>query len=192
MHLPRSYLWTDTFFIRYFLYLHFKCYSLSWFPLRKPTIPSSLPLLTNTPTPPSWPWHCPTLGHRTFTGPRASPPIDDRLGHPVLHTQWEPWVPPCVLVVLLNLPLPSQAQSGKWPVAIYPKFHMASWLHFRLLLSHLSTPGHGHSALFLFESNGPTPCPIIGCWHLYWLIKNQLGKKTFSFWTCRFPIESKL
>jgi hypothetical protein len=27
-------------FIRYFLYLHFKCYTLSWFPLWKPLIPS--------------------------------------------------------------------------------------------------------------------------------------------------------
>jgi hypothetical protein len=41
-------------------------------------------------------WHAPILGHRTFTGPRASPPIDDRLGHPLLHIQLEPQVPPCV------------------------------------------------------------------------------------------------
>ena len=26
-----------------------------------------------------------TLGHRAFTGPRASPLIDDRLDHPLLH-----------------------------------------------------------------------------------------------------------
>jgi hypothetical protein len=38
----------------------------------------------------------PLLRHRTFTGPRASPPIDDRLGHPLLHMQLEAWVPPCV------------------------------------------------------------------------------------------------
>ena len=44
----------------------------------------------------SWPWHSPILGHRSFTGPRASPPIDDRLGHPLLHIQLEPQVPPCV------------------------------------------------------------------------------------------------
>jgi hypothetical protein len=80
--------------IRYFLYLHFKCYPLSWFPLWKPPIPS--PLLTNLPTPAPWPWHSPTLGHRAFTGPRASPPTDDRLGHSLLHKQLEPWVPPCV------------------------------------------------------------------------------------------------
>ena len=31
------------FFIRYLLYLHFKCYPLSCFPLQKPPIPSSSP-----------------------------------------------------------------------------------------------------------------------------------------------------
>jgi hypothetical protein len=54
-------------------------------------------LLTSKPTPTSWPWHSPTLGHWAFTGPRTSPPIDDRLGHPLLHMQLEPWVPPCVI-----------------------------------------------------------------------------------------------
>ena len=56
-----------------------------------------LPLLTNPPTPASWPWSSPTLGHRAFTGPRVSSPIDDWLGHPLLHMRLEPWVPPCVL-----------------------------------------------------------------------------------------------
>jgi hypothetical protein len=37
------------FFNRYFLYLHFKCYPLSWISLRKPPVPSSLPLLTKHP-----------------------------------------------------------------------------------------------------------------------------------------------
>jgi hypothetical protein len=37
--------------IIYFLYLHFKCYPLSWFPLQKPPIPSLLLLFTNPPTP---------------------------------------------------------------------------------------------------------------------------------------------
>ena len=31
-----------------------------------------------------------TLGLRAFAGPRASPPIDDKLGHPLLHMQMEP------------------------------------------------------------------------------------------------------
>jgi hypothetical protein len=47
--------------------------------------PLSLPLLPSPLTPTSWPWHSPILGHRTFIGPRASPPIDGRLGHPLLH-----------------------------------------------------------------------------------------------------------
>ena len=83
------------FFIGYFLYLHFKCYPLSWFPLQKSAIPFPLPLLSNTPTPTSWPWHSPTLGYkaRAYTGPRAFPPIDEQQGHPLLHIQLEPRVP---------------------------------------------------------------------------------------------------
>jgi hypothetical protein len=63
---------------------------------KNPPILSPLPLLSNPPTPASWPWHSLTLGHRTFTGPRASVPIDDWLDDPLLHMQLEPWVPPCV------------------------------------------------------------------------------------------------
>jgi hypothetical protein len=70
--------------------------SLSWFPLWNHPAPSSLPLLSNPPTPACWTWHFPTLGHRAFTGPRASPCIDDLQGHPLLHMQLEPWIPPCV------------------------------------------------------------------------------------------------
>jgi hypothetical protein len=59
------------------------------FPLKIPsTIPYPFPLISNLPTAASWPWHSPTLGHRTFTGPRSSPPIDDQLGHPLLHSSW--------------------------------------------------------------------------------------------------------
>ena len=54
----------------------------------KPPIPFSA-LLSNLPTPASWPWHSPVLGHMIFTRPRASPPIDGRLGHPLLHMQLE-------------------------------------------------------------------------------------------------------
>ena len=57
-----------------------------------------LPLLTNLLNPTFWPWHSPTLGHRTFTGQRASPPIDIWLGHPLWHMHLKPWVPPCVLI----------------------------------------------------------------------------------------------
>jgi hypothetical protein len=62
-----------------------------------PPVPSLLPLLTNPPTPASLYWHFPTLGHRAFTGPRASHHIDVQQGHPLLHMRLEPWVPPYVL-----------------------------------------------------------------------------------------------
>ena len=46
-----------------FLYLHCRFYPLSSFPLRNPPTTSSLPLLTNSPTPASLSWYSPTLGH---------------------------------------------------------------------------------------------------------------------------------
>jgi hypothetical protein len=55
----------------------------------KPPIPSAPTLLPNPPTPASWPQHSPILGHIIFARPRASPPIDVRLGHPLLHMQLE-------------------------------------------------------------------------------------------------------
>jgi hypothetical protein len=42
----------------------------------KTPYPVSLTLLTNPPTPASLSWNYPTLGHRAFSGPRASPLID--------------------------------------------------------------------------------------------------------------------
>ena len=38
-------------------------------------------LIPNPPTPASWPWHSPVLGHMIFARPRASPLNDGRLGH---------------------------------------------------------------------------------------------------------------
>jgi hypothetical protein len=67
---------------RYFLHLHFKCYPES--PLHP--LPALLP---NPPTPASWPWHSPILGHMIFKRPRAFPPNDGRLGHRLLHMQLE-------------------------------------------------------------------------------------------------------
>jgi hypothetical protein len=37
------------------------------------------------------PWHSPILGHIIFARPRASPPIDGQLGHPLLHMQLKTW-----------------------------------------------------------------------------------------------------
>jgi hypothetical protein len=67
-----------------------------------PSFPSGIPLSPLLFPPPSptyplllpGPWHSPILGHRTFTGPRASPSIDERGGYPLLHLQLDPWVPP--------------------------------------------------------------------------------------------------
>jgi hypothetical protein len=70
------------FFIRYFLHLHLICYPIS--PLCTPPT-----LLLNPRTPTSRPWHSPVLGHMIFARPKASPPIDGRLGHPLLHMQLE-------------------------------------------------------------------------------------------------------
>jgi hypothetical protein len=60
------------------------------FPSFSPKIPyPPAALLPNPPTPASSPWHSPVLGHRIFTRPRASPPIDGLVGHPLLHMQLE-------------------------------------------------------------------------------------------------------
>jgi hypothetical protein len=77
------------------------------FPSPSPETPYSisLPLFlwgcspTHTPTPGSLPWNSPILGHGAFTGPRASPAIDDPQGYPLLHMWLEPWIPPCVFSV---------------------------------------------------------------------------------------------
>jgi hypothetical protein len=64
--------------------------------------PRKLPMPLSSP-PPHQPtdthsqsWHSPILGHRTFTGPTVDPPIDDQLGHLLLHMQLELWVPTSV------------------------------------------------------------------------------------------------
>jgi hypothetical protein len=62
------------------------------------TFPSFLSKILLSPPPPpppaptpqpthshSWSWHSPILEHGAFIGPRAFPPIDDQLGHPLLH-----------------------------------------------------------------------------------------------------------
>jgi hypothetical protein len=54
----------------------------------KPPIPSPT-LLPKPPTPASYPWYSPVLGHMIYTRPRASLPIDGRVGHPLLHMQLE-------------------------------------------------------------------------------------------------------
>jgi hypothetical protein len=48
--------------------------------------------LTHSSTTASLSSHSPTLGHRAFTGPRASSPIYARQSHPLLHIQLGPWL----------------------------------------------------------------------------------------------------
>jgi hypothetical protein len=74
-------------------------------------------------------------GHRAFSGPRASPPTDDRQGHLLLHTLLEPWVPPCELfgwwfipwelwgywlVHILAPPRGPQTPSVPWVLSLTP------------------------------------------------------------------------
>jgi hypothetical protein len=46
-------------------------------------------LFYNPPTPTSWPWHSPVLEHIIFTRPSGYPPVNGRLGHPLLHMKIE-------------------------------------------------------------------------------------------------------
>ena len=69
--------------------------------------------LTHPPTPVLLPWHSPTLGHRTTSGPRVTHPTDVQQGHPLPHMRPEPWVPPCVLLGWWSSPWELQ---GVWSV----------------------------------------------------------------------------
>jgi hypothetical protein len=57
--------------------------------LYPPPPPLPTTLLLNPPIPASRPCHSPVLGHMIFARPRASPPNDGGLGHPLLHMQLE-------------------------------------------------------------------------------------------------------
>ena len=86
-------------FIGYSLHLHFRCYLLipNPFPL-----PLSLPpwrgSLSQSPSPTSAPWHSLILGEWAFTGPKASPPTDDRKWYALLHMYLGPWFFPWKLI----------------------------------------------------------------------------------------------
>jgi hypothetical protein len=82
------------FFIRYFLHLHFKCYPKS--PLYPP--PALLPY---PPTPTSWPWLSPVLGHIKFARPR------------VFSSQWWPTWPSSATYAARDM-----SSGGYWLVHI--------------------------------------------------------------------------
>jgi hypothetical protein len=96
------------FILFYFILFYFILFvfSLFTFQMSSPFLVSPPKIPYPLPTPPapqpthshSWSWHSPILEHRAFTGLRASPSINDRLGHPLLHMQIEPQVPPCVFI----------------------------------------------------------------------------------------------
>ena len=133
-------------------YLHFKCYPLSYFFLQKPPIPSHPPHAHQPNHFYFWPWKSPILGYITFTGPRASIPIDDKLGYLLLYMQLEPWVPSCVffdwwfrprelcgywLVHIVLSPMGLQTLSGPWELFLAPSlgtlcfvYWMAVSIHF--------------------------------------------------------------
>jgi hypothetical protein len=69
---------TFTFYLLdiFFIYIS-KVTPFTSFTSEKTPIPSLLTLFTKQTTTTSWPWHPPILGHKTFTGPRASPSVDD-------------------------------------------------------------------------------------------------------------------
>jgi hypothetical protein len=147
-------------------------------PLNSP-IPPLFPLLTNPPTPASWPWHSPTLGHRAFTGPRASPAINDWLSHPLLHMKLEPWVPPCVLVGwwfspselwgywLVHIVVPPmglQTPSAPWVLSLAPPLEtlcsvqwMAVSLHY-CICQVLAEPLRGQQILLVLVEQAGRIC----------------------------------
>ena len=137
-------------FIGYFLYLHFKCYSLSRFPLQKPPIPPLFPMLLwgcLLPHPPTH-THLPALAF-PYTGTLSLPRTKGLSCHwcqsdPLLHMRLEPWIPPCVLF-------------GWW---------LSSWEFWRYWLVHivvlpmgLPTPS-APSVLFLTPPLGDLPSPV--------------------------------
>jgi hypothetical protein len=95
-------------------------------PYPLPTPPAPQPTHSH-----SWSWHSLILGHRAFTGPRASPVIVGRLGHSLLHIQ----VLPCVffdwwfsskdlwgywLVHIALPPMGLQTPSAPWVLSLAP------------------------------------------------------------------------
>jgi hypothetical protein len=99
------------FLIRYFLYIHFKCYPKSFlYPL-----PALLPYL---PTPSSWSWHSLALGHIKFALPRGLSSQWWPIGHLLLHMQLEVralWVG---LVHIVVPPIGLQTPLAPWVISL--------------------------------------------------------------------------
>ena len=78
--------------------------SLSDIPYPMTSPPAPIRLLSHLPTPIFPPWHSPTLGYQTPSGPMASPPTDVQQVHPLPHIWPEPQVPPCVFFAWWSSP----------------------------------------------------------------------------------------
>jgi hypothetical protein len=120
------------------------------------------------PLPP--PWHSPTLGHRAYTGPRPSPPIDAIQDHPLLHMQLELWVPPCVLGGLVGGLVPG-----------------SSWGYDCCFSNGVANP---FSSFRLFPNSYigvPVLSPMDGCEHpyLYWLGSGRASQRTAISGSCQ-------
>jgi hypothetical protein len=113
-------------------------------PPKPPYLTHTLLLPTHPPSPASQTWHSPTLGHRVFSGPRASLPIDVQQVHPLLHVQLEPWIPPCVLfdwwfspwklwgywlVHIVVPPMGLQTPSAPWVLLLAPPLGTSCSVH---------------------------------------------------------------
>jgi hypothetical protein len=102
-------------FISHFLLGIFFLYISNAIPKDPYTLPPPA-LLLNPPTTASLHWHSPVLGHMIFTRPRASPPIDGLLGHPLLHMQLETqlWEGGYWLVHIVVPPIGLQTPLAPW------------------------------------------------------------------------------
>jgi hypothetical protein len=148
---------------------------LSPFLISAPKTPYSLPLplLPNPSTPASWPWHSPILGHRAFTGPRASPSIDYRLVHPLLQMHLEPWVLPCVFsswwfspwelwgywwVHIVIPPMGLQTPSTPWVLSLAPSLGTLCSVQWMAVSIHLCICQELFDLLYTVNKHPSAPC----------------------------------
>jgi len=139
-------------------------FSPSWFPLWKTPLPCPLPQFLwecfptdqPSPSPPaSLYWQSLILGNQVFTGTRASPPIDAQQGHPLIHMQLDPWVPPCELFGWFLIP---------------GSFRVSGWLMFFFFCD--CKPPQLLQSFLLTNSSicNPVLSPMVGCEHPYFLL----------------------
>jgi hypothetical protein len=140
------------FFINQSICLHLKWYPTSWLPYTNspshicPPL-SPLPVWECFPTHPHFSTpplkHPPRLEHQTSSGPKTSPPVAIRHGHPLLHMYLEPWIPPGTLFgwwsslwenwvvrsdyVVLPMGLQSSSAPPGLPPAPSPGFMIGVW-----------------------------------------------------------------